>query len=290
MIHKCATPIFDYANADELRKMAEQNDAVDAAQAAIYHCKTGKDEAELLAMMGNETYMTGQEAVDNGFADELIEGKAPDIAASADRRTLFYCGKPVWGTTGKPIPESIPVSVLSPAMAAEIKNVPNDIGNKGGKDMTITIDQLRSAFPEQVAQLESEARAAISVTPAQPTAPATLVPPAADSADALVQAERERIKAIDEIAPNILDKAMVEDAKYSHPCTAQELAFRAMKGQAALCTKHLDGVSADFQASGLLQVQTPGNLTSKIVPNSPEAMAAQAQADVEAYKKMKGAR
>lgn len=44
----------------------------------------------------------------------------------------------------------------------------------------------------------------------------------------LDQAERERIKAIDEIAPYILDKQMVETAKYGpNRCTAQELACRA---------------------------------------------------------------
>lgn len=44
----------------------------------------------------------------------------------------------------------------------------------------------------------------------------------------LDRAERERIKAIDEIAPYILDKQMVEAAKYGpNRCTAQELAYRA---------------------------------------------------------------
>ena len=95
MIHKCWSFVWDAMNADELRKMAESNDAVDRAQAAIYHAKTGMSETDLLALMGNETYMTGREAVDKGFADELIDGEAPDIAASADRRTIYYCGRPV---------------------------------------------------------------------------------------------------------------------------------------------------------------------------------------------------
>lgn len=107
MIHKCWSFVWDAMNADELRKMAESNDAVDRAQAAIYHAKTGMSEADLLALMGNETYMTGREAVDKGFADELIDGEAPDIAASADRRTIYYCGQPVWAT---PAGLSLPIS------------------------------------------------------------------------------------------------------------------------------------------------------------------------------------
>ena len=174
MIHKCWSFVWDAMNADELRKMAESNDAVDRAQAAIYHAKTGMSEADLLTLMGNETYMTGREAVDKGFADELIDGEAPDIAASADRRTIYYCGQPVWATPGRPLPASI-----------QSPRVPAPAG------------------------------------PAAPAAPAQEADPAAT--------ERARIQAIDEIAPNILDKKLVEDAKYGHPCSAQELAFRAMK-------------------------------------------------------------
>ena len=43
-------------NADELRKIAASNDAVDRAQAAIYARKTKKKEDDLLCMMADETY------------------------------------------------------------------------------------------------------------------------------------------------------------------------------------------------------------------------------------------
>jgi ATP-dependent protease ClpP protease subunit len=298
MIHKCWSYVWDAMNADELRKMAESNDAIDRAQAAIYHAKTGLDEAEILTMMGNETYMTGQEAVDKGFADELLDGEAPDIAASADRHTLFYCGQPVWATPGRQLPDSIPISVISPASAAGINFTPVTTGNEGGTPMAKTLDELRKEYPDLTAQLEREARAsavaeagapngATPAVPAQTSAPAT---PAATAATDPVQMERERIQAIDEIAPNILDKAMIEDAKYGHPCTAQELAFKAMKNQAAQGVAHLANAAADFQASGVAQVQTPAAPAKEADPDSPEAIAAQAKADVAAFEKMKEVR
>ena len=271
MIHKCWSFVWDAMNADELRKMAESNDAVDRAQAAIYHAKTGMSEADLLALMGNETYMTGREAVDKGFADELIDGEAPDIAASADRRTIYYCGQPVWATPGRPLPANIQIPMFSPATAAEINNTPDNPGNKGGTFMAKTPDELRAEYPELVAQLEREARAS-AVAGAGTAAPAA--------------AERARIQAIDEIAPNILDKKLVEDAKYGHPCSAQELAFRAMKMQAAQGTAHMEGVAADFQASGISQVQTPAAPAVDTDPDSPEAIEAQAKADVATYQNM----
>lgn len=296
MIHKCWSFVWDAMNADELRKMAESNDAVDRAQAAIYHAKTGMSEADLLALMGNETYMTGREAVDKGFADELIDGEAPDIAASADRRTIYYCGQPVWATPGRPLPVSIQIPMFSPATAAEINTTPDTTGNKGGTFMAKTLDELRAEYPDLTAQLEREARASavagagiIPAAPAvaQPAAPAVPAAPAAPAQAADPAAdERARIQAIDEIAPNILDKALVEDAKYGHPCTAQELAFRAMKMQAAQGTSHMADVAADFQASGIAQVQTPAAPSQDPDPDSPEAVEAQAKADVAAWQKM----
>ena len=54
MIHKCWSFFWDAMNADDLRKQADINDAVDKAQAAIYHTKTGLDEKDILTMMSNE--------------------------------------------------------------------------------------------------------------------------------------------------------------------------------------------------------------------------------------------
>ena len=299
MIHRCWSYVWDAMNADGLRKLAESCDAIDRSQAAIYMSKTGMSEADVLALMSDETYMTGQEAVDKGFADEVMEGEAPDIAASADRRTLFYCGQPVWATNGKPVPKSIPISVISPATAAGIKSTPVTTGNEGGTLMAKTLEELKAEYPDLTAQLEREAKAsavaeagapagAAPAVPTQTAAPAT--PNAAAAADP-VQAERDRIKAIDEIAPNILDKKMVEDAKYGpNPCSAQELAFRAMKTSAAQGQAHMANANADFKASGIAQVQTPAAPAKETDPESPEGISAQAKADVAAFEKMKEVR
>lgn len=47
------------------------------AVAAAYRHKTGKSEAELLALMDKETWMTAQEAIEAGFADRLTESARP---------------------------------------------------------------------------------------------------------------------------------------------------------------------------------------------------------------------
>ena len=90
MIHKCWTSLWGGYNADELRELASKNDAWDKMQAEIYHRKTGLSETVLIHMMSDTTYITGREALQKGFPDEIIEDAGPlSIAASADRGGLL---------------------------------------------------------------------------------------------------------------------------------------------------------------------------------------------------------
>ena len=159
--------------------------------------------------------------------------------------------------------------------------------------MAKTLDELRAEYPDLTAQLEREARASAvagagnpaPAAPAQtaaPAAPADLAPAEEDP----VAAERARIQAIDEIAPSILDPKLVEDAKYGHPCTAEQLAFRAMKAQAAQGKTHLEAAAADYADSGMAKVKPVAAPAAETAPESPEAVVAQAKADMEAWKKI----
>ena len=280
MIHECWGFMFGGYSASELRKIAESNAAVDRAQAAIYNAKTGISEAELLGLMAAETYMTGKEALEKGFADELIEAPAPAFAASEDRQTLFMGGLPVWAApAGKALPEALRLPTVSTAAtaAAEIKTpMPGTSGNKGGERVK-TIDELRAAFPELTAQLEADAKAA--VVPADNT----------EAIKAAVDAERERIQAIDEIAPSILDETLVREAKYGDkPISAQELTYRAAQEMAKQGKKFATAMEEDAKdsgADGVGAAPTPDSVPGKA--ETPEAIEASAKAAVAAYMKKK---
>lgn len=58
----------DYHDMD---KSSEFLQTANRALAAAYTAKTGKPEAEILAMMDRETWLTGQEAVDAGLVDAI---------------------------------------------------------------------------------------------------------------------------------------------------------------------------------------------------------------------------
>ena len=83
MIHNPWT--MAVGNADELRKQADDLDQITKASVVTYLNKAdGKlDENTLKELMDNETWLTAQEAVDYGLADEVMEPNK--AAASIDK-------------------------------------------------------------------------------------------------------------------------------------------------------------------------------------------------------------
>ena len=95
----------------------------------------------------------------------------------------------------------------------------------------MNMEQLKAQHPELVAQIEREA--------------------AETARSEAIAQERERLQAIESIEASVGDAQLVRDAKYGeNPCTAEQLALKAMQKQAALGTKHLADVKADNAASG----------------------------------------
>lgn len=263
MIHKCLSLMWGYYNADELREQAQEQDAWDKMQIEIYQRKTGLSATVLSHMMSDTTYMTGREAKEKGFADELIDdGETLSIAASADGRSLFVRGVQIHLAPGIFAPDSIP-TVESGASAAVETNtkMPEVTGsNEGGIPMTM--EEFREKYPDEVTQVEAEARSAAEI----------------NAVDQALKAERERLAAIDEVA-SLFDPELVMDAKYGkNPCTAAELAFRAAQVAAQQGRNFLVALEKDAAASGIENVP-PAPAENGIEMNPIE----RARADVRAY-------
>lgn len=69
MVHNAWTIVA--GNKGHLRKVADDMEKIDASIVATYSAKTGKTDDEITALMDAEKWMNAQEAVDEGFADEL---------------------------------------------------------------------------------------------------------------------------------------------------------------------------------------------------------------------------
>lgn len=257
MIHKCWSIVWGAYNADELRKLADSNDAYDKIQASIYVRKTGKSETQILHMMSDTTYMTGREAIDKGFANELTEAEEPlQIAASANRRTLYVGQRKMHLAPGMILPDSIPTVETGAVPVTANKNQVDN--NEGGTQMANTIEELRAEYPDLVAQLAQEERAAA------------------------VQEERSRIRDIDDVA-GLFPAELVTNAKYGENiCTAQELAYRAAQAAKKNGSQFLSNMAADAHASGAAAVPAAPVPEEKPEPKTPDEKMAAARAAVKA--------
>lgn len=261
MIHRCWGYMWGGYNADNLREAANMFDAYDRAAVTTYQRKTGLDEAELLRLMSETTYLTGREAVEKGFADKLLEDAEPlDIAASADGRSLFVRGRQFHLTPGMFAPDTIPtVTPGAPAPAAANTNPPAQTGSEGGRTMANNLEELRAENPELAAALMAEAEAACrsKADPAGGGAPAPQAD--ANAVTAAAQAEQKRIREIDEVSA-LYDADTVRAAKYGeNACTAQEMTYRAAQRAAQQGKTFLAAMEDDAQASGAQGVPAAGD-------------------------------
>lgn len=287
MVHGVMGFLYGYYNVSDLKSTIKQLQAHDKALVAAYVEATGLDEETIRSAMAKDTYMTGQEAVDAGWADEVISGedvKPVNMALSPDKQKLMVNGHAVAACLFGKLPEGIPemsaeefAAMSTPESGGKphsnsdtpAPQARNNTPEIGGKKMDFkTPEELRNACPELVAQIEAAAEARG------------------------VTAERNRIHGIEDIQNAIGDTQMVFNAKYGEkPMTAEQLAFAAMKAQAAVGTTVLAALGADTAASGAQNVPpvtAPADQPKD--ENSPEAMAQAAKADVAAFLNMKEVR
>jgi len=227
--------------------------------------------------------MTGTEAKEGGFADKLLEDAEPlDIAASADKRSLFVRGQEFHLTPGMLAPDIIPtIKTGVPAPVKTNTNPPAQTGSEGGKTMAKNLEELRAENPELAEALMAEAKAAVSASAGGGT-PAPQ--PGPDAVSAAVQAEQKRIREIDAVAA-LYDADTVQAAKYGeNACTAQEMTYRAAQKAAQQGKKFLGDLEDDTKASGAQGVPAagdPGDPPPK-ESQTPDQRMASARAEVKA--------
>ena len=217
MIHGVMVFIYDYMQIGDLKKVIRGMDASERAISAIYANKTGTDATIIRGMMEKETWMTGEEAVAKGFANEVLEGAATQMQLSAANHLLFVNGVQ-HNIEGLEIPARFNI----PQLAAGPKNpVDNKTNSTKGEQKDMTLEELKAQYPDLVAQIEQEA----------------------------VEADRARIQEIEEIQDTIGDAEMIAAAKFTKPTNAAALALAAMKKQAALGEKFLNNRKEETKAA-----------------------------------------
>ena len=245
MIHKAWECLWGAFNADEIQKELRFLEAYDKMQATIYNRKTGIPEDELLAMMSETTILTGREAFDKKFADEVLEDAEPlDIAASADGGAIICGGKKCHLPPGLFAPDNIPTAKQADAEENDTER---------SKEMNTNLNETPAERADQSAETAEQS---VNVEAAVAEA---------------VKAERQRLSQIDEISALYPDD-MVREAKYGeHACSAQELAYKAAQAAAKQGTAVLANMEADAKrAANVSAAPDPEAESGAAVPKTPK--------------------
>ena len=141
--------------AKDMRKMATAMNKIKTGLVAAYHNKTGMERDEISVMMEDETWMTAQEAVEMGFADEMLE----PVEIQANMKML-----------GQYQYKNVPKQL-------EITNSSKSIKTKKEKK-TMDLKELTAEYPDLVTQIREEGVKSVDLAAAKNEA---------------VQTEKERI-------------------------------------------------------------------------------------------------
>lgn len=248
MVHGASSFLFGSYNLADIAKVSNTLKGANKAALETYVARTGRTKDFIQNLMNKETWMSGQEAIDNGFADGFVEAEDNvKLTMSADHKIIYSNGIPM-PAMGLNVPDNIPVMAVPAPETSKVTSeatssvvIENNNNPTGGK-AKMTLEELMQTDPELVNQIRNDA-----VTQAQATNTTAVT-------DA-VAAERARIQAIESIQNSIGDKKLIADAKYGEkPMTAQELAFQALQAQAAVGAQVVTDMGKDAEASGVNNV------------------------------------
>lgn len=176
--------------------------------ANAYSLKTGKPYEELLSLMDGETWMTPQQALELNFIDGIMfDDEAKMIAASANETQM--------------LPQQVIDKIRNEFKKSDF--IQNSVEtNKKEETKVLTIEQLKNEYPDLYNQVVNEGR------------------------EAGILAERERIKAINDIAiPG--NEEIINKAKFETGITAEQVALEIIKAEKQRSTNFLNNREKDAQ-------------------------------------------
>lgn len=86
MIHNASG--VAYGNAEEMKKVVNALEQINEVIRDVYKDRTNLDDEQLKSFMDAETYFTPQEAVDYGFADEVLNESVPEEPTACALKNL----------------------------------------------------------------------------------------------------------------------------------------------------------------------------------------------------------
>lgn len=262
MIHGASTRMVGYYNDQDLQRVDESLKTVNKSLADLYSERTGKTSDEILQMMQAETWMTPDEAVENGFADEVIGREIPVVDRVEGMKDALIVNGVLHRFRETPLPD-MPVNMTVAKQivnSCELSAIDNNPIKEGGKEV-MTPKELRESYPDLVKEIEDEATK---------TACTTIEENVQASVQNALESERNRIREIDSIAKMVGDPAMVDKAKYEEPMNASELALKAMQAQQAAGNEYIKNRAEELKETENVKVSPNGGMEDKVAQDAAE--------------------
>ncbi len=232
MIHDPAAGVLGYYKADELKKIADELETIKQSIVNCYMTVSDKSEEEIKSLMTDETWYTGQEAVEAGFCTAVMFTEVQTEVEDAEKVIVNSIPISISGF------HTVPKGLLG--YANSHNNKPNAENSKEDKKMTL--EELKKDHPEVANAYKNEIMAGMGGT----------------DQTAAVDAERARIKAIDEITlPGFED--MANKAKYEEPISAEAFAMQIVAAQKKAGKSFLNDREDDIEDSGVKDVTPAPN-------------------------------
>ncbi len=232
MIHDPLAGMFGYYNTEELTKLQKELETVKQSIVNCYKTVTEMSEEEIKQLMTEEKWFSAEEAVEAGFCTAVMFEEVETEVANA----------------GKVLVNSVEIDLehfrTVPRGLLGCKSSFNNITNakKDKEDKTMTLEELKKNHPDLVDAIRKEAAASAG----------------ADGAGEAVNAERARMKAIDECTlPGFED--MANKAKYETPVSAEAFAMQIIAEQKKQGQAFLTNREEDVKDSGIENVTPISN-------------------------------
>lgn len=225
MIHNAKSA--SYGDSKKMESVAKSLQIANQTMIEVYASKTGLSHEVIQDMMDKETYMTAEEAVKNGFADEVLDDI--EINACLDGDELLLNGIKLDSDVSKKFIDFHPEITAKIHASNQTKQAATQAANfldKGSK--VITIEALKKDNPDLYAAVyESGKNDGINA-----------------GKELGIVAERQRLQAIDELETTGFSD-IVAKAKYETGCSAGDVAVLVLKAQKDNVNKIQQNIAAD---------------------------------------------
>ena len=243
MIHDPAMTVWDTFTAEDFEKMAEELKVIKQSIVNTYAMKSGRDTQDIEQLMSVETWWTGEDAVSNGFCDEIM---FDDVSTAVENSSHVVVNSVSLDVSSyKTLPRSLFNSPKNPGCftnTSAAKTQKKEEQNMATNESITTVEALTAEYPDLVAKIVSNAK----------------------------EEERARIKDIKETALNGFED-IVEDAMFEHPVSAAEVALKIVNEQKKQGGTYLANREADVTDSNAGNVGAAAKQTGQETENPYDA-------------------